>query len=273
MTDLTLFREYEPHELGDDGYPHVWHTGLVPVEDESGEYIHEYETTITFRHAAGLPGALAGIGVKDIVRAQAGHRCLRCLHPYRSGCGEWEGRPFSPDDEYVLKLIDVAMQGNPPKKSILWSPCDEACGHGAPVRVHRGPGDPGPTSAESGWAYSWPAQDDQAGEVVQDPAVVGAGALVRGGYKVQAAWRILTVHHLNGRKHDLRWWNLAALCQRCHLVIQRKVVMEQVWPLEHTDWFKLYAAGWYAYAYRGQTLTRQQTRDRLDELLALERIA
>lgn len=29
-----------------------------------------------------------------------------------------------------------------------------------------------------------------------------------------------TVHHINGRKHDLRWENLVYLCQRCHLRTQ-----------------------------------------------------
>ena len=35
----------------------------------------------------------------------------------------------------------------------------------------------------------------------------------------------LTVHHLTGDKANMRWWNLAPLCQRCHLHIQGKVVM------------------------------------------------
>lgn len=32
--------------------------------------------------------------------------------------------------------------------------------------------------------------------------------------------RILTVHHMDGRKSNLAHWNLAALCQVCHLFIQ-----------------------------------------------------
>jgi hypothetical protein len=88
-----------------------------------------------------------------------------------------------------------------------------------------------------------------------------------------APWRILTVHHLNGNKADCRWWNLAALCQRCHLRVQQVVLMERVWPWPHSDWFKPYAAGWYAHAYLGEDLTREQTVQRLDELLALERAA
>lgn len=88
--------------------------------------------------------------------------------------------------------------------------------------------------------------------------------------RVEAKWRILTVHHLNGIKHDCRWWNLTALCQRCHLEIQGKVIMEQVWPWEHTEWFKPHAAGYYAWVYLGVDLTQEDTMARLDELLALE---
>lgn len=87
-----------------------------------------------------------------------------------------------------------------------------------------------------------------------------------------AQWRILTVHHLNGVKHDCRWWNLAALCQRCHLSIQGRVLMDRIYPWEHTDWFKPHAAGWYAWAYLGEELSREETMARLDELLDLERI-
>lgn len=51
--------------------------------------------------------------------------------------------------------------------------------------------------------------------------------------------QLLTVHHLDGDKANLAWWNLTALCQVCHLEIQAKVVMERVYPFEHSDWFKL----------------------------------
>jgi hypothetical protein len=89
---------------------------------------------------------------------------------------------------------------------------------------------------------------------------------------IQAQWRILTVHHLNGVKYDCRWWNLPALCQRCHLSIQSRVVMERAFILEHSEWFKPFAAGWYADKYLGEDLTREETMARLDELLALERL-
>jgi hypothetical protein len=49
--------------------------------------------------------------------------------------------------------------------------------------------------------------------------------------------------------------------------------MARVWPWEHSDWFKPYVAGYYAAVYLGEELTREQVDARLDELLALERVA
>jgi 5-methylcytosine-specific restriction endonuclease McrA len=85
---------------------------------------------------------------------------------------------------------------------------------------------------------------------------------------------VLTVHHLNGRKDDCAWFNLAALCQRCHLSIQSRVNMDRVWVmLPHSEWFRPYVAGHYARKYLGQNLTRDEVMARLDELLDLERQA
>ena len=48
-------------------------------------------------------------------------------------------------------------------------------------------------------------------------------------------------------KANCYWWNLAALCQRCHLRIQAKVVVSRIWMFEHSEWFKPYVAGRYMY--------------------------
>lgn len=146
------------------------------------------------------------IGIKDLIRHADGHRCLRCKHPFVVG--------ESPGE---------------------WSPCDELCTHGEPIRVKN--------------------------------EVVDGGRI-----KIwrEAQWRILTVHHLNGIKHDCRWWNLVSLCQRCHLVIQGKVYMDRPWVYEHSEWFKPYAAGYYAWRHLGEELNRAEVMARLEELLALE---
>ena len=47
---------------------------------------------------------------------------------------------------------------------------------------------------------------------------------------------VLTVHHLDGVKANLQHWNLAALCQRCHLRIQSRVRFYQDWPFDHSPW-------------------------------------
>ncbi|MDF2751623.1 MAG: hypothetical protein K0S82_5 [Gaiellaceae bacterium] len=116
-----------------------------------------------------------------------------------------------------------------------WSACDEQCVHDGPVK-----------------------------KVISDGIEFEL---------VLAKWRVLTVHHLNGVKYDCRWWNLAALCQRCHLSIQGRVVMERAFIFEHSDWFKSHAAGWYADKYLGEDLSREETFARMDELLALEQLA
>ena len=84
-------------------------------------------------------------------------------------------------------------------------------------------------------------------------------------------WHVLTVHHINGDKSDCRWFNCAALCQRCHLSIQGRVDPDQPYFLEHSDWFKPYVAGFYAWKYLGESITREDAARRMDELLALER--
>lgn len=123
-----------------------------------------------------------------------------------------------------------------------WTPCDEGCQH------------EGPTRWFDGHNYY-----DGLPEAEMDRLM-----------RRVAHWRILTVHHLDEDKANCLWWNLAALCQRCHLRMQRAVVMGRPYHFEHTDWFKPYAAGFYAWKYEGVELSREETMARLEELLAYE---
>ncbi len=82
--------------------------------------------------------------------------------------------------------------------------------------------------------------------------------------------RVLTIHHLNLRKDDSAWFNLAPLCQACHLSIQGRVVLDRPWIFEHSEWFRPYVAGHYARKYLGVDLSREEVETRMDELLALE---
>lgn len=84
-----------------------------------------------------------------------------------------------------------------------------------------------------------------------------------------ASGHCLTVHHLDGDKSNCRWWNLLALCQRCHLHIQAKVIPERPWLFDHSLWFRPYVAGYYAYAYGGLELTREEVERDFARYLAL----
>lgn len=79
--------------------------------------------------------------------------------------------------------------------------------------------------------------------------------------------RVLTVHHVDNDKGNLAWWNLAALCQVCHLQVQGRVVLAQTWAQPHSRWFWPYVAGYYASTILGQQLSRQEVEARLPELL------
>jgi hypothetical protein len=259
----ALLQIWPEEACGKDGYPLAWHRcpncvdGLI--DGLSGK-------------PPSNPCPLCdGAGsIKQMIRQRAGDRCVRCLHPFKVGeSGEWE--EGTPDDAIVhaegisapafafpeLDEVERGPQGrgNVPlgRVRVLWSDCDEQCRHLGPMRAETTPGP---------WTPYKPATPDVVG-----PAVAAIAPA-----RMQAAWRILTVHHLNEVKRDCRWHNLAALCQRCHLYIQRKVTMEQLYPYEHSEWFKPYAAAFYASTYLGEELTRDQTMARLDELLALERM-
>lgn len=83
----------------------------------------------------------------------------------------------------------------------------------------------------------------------------------------------LTVHHLDMSPANCRWYNLAALCQRCHLQVQARVVMHRPWYLDHSEWFLPYVGGFYAYKYLGLELDRATVEANLDYYVSLEQQA
>lgn len=131
-----------------------------------------------------------------------------------------------------------------------WSPCDALCTHGGPLRVKL-PSDP---------VDRWIETDKISGSIY---------VLIDAGYRFEAKWRVLTVHHLDGDRGNSRWWNLLSLCQRCHLYIQGRVIPERPWILEHTDWFKPYVAGFYAWYHAGAEPTRAEVEANLEHWLQL----
>jgi hypothetical protein len=205
--------------------------------------------------------------IKHEVRSQAANRCVRCQHPYLVGeSGHYEGTSEARNDIAAAagvsgRTVEVAMELSSAElvpvdaeslkkaRRTNWSTCDELCDHGGPRRFKLKGSD------------DWVMSD---GDAPYQPSNATA---------IEASWRILTVHHLDGVKGNCRWWNLVALCQRCHLQVQGKVQMPRIYPFEHTDWFKPYVAGYYAFVYLGEDLDRPATEARQDELLALERVA
>lgn len=273
---FDVFRTYAPEECLEDGYPRAWR--LLDV-DTALKQLAEGVSVIPARP----------IGVKDLVRIHAGHRCVRCGHPYIVGAGDGELSVRDADAQAVLEeffprsaqaAFDLALEVTADDMEALsdpqlmrmarrmhWSACDDGCHHGGPIRFR-------PIGTEE-WGelgeHELSRPHQEIGLRTADWRRPHDGT--PGQFEIQAAWRILTVHHLNGVKADLRWWNLAALCQRCHLVIQGKVNMLRVFPFKHSEWFKPYVAGWYASSYLGEELSRAEVMSRLDELLALERMA
>lgn len=66
------------------------------------------------------------------------------------------------------------------------------------------------------------------------------------GTPVNAIHRVLTVHHMDGNRANNTWWNLAVLCQRCHLTIQSTLDLDQavLIPDLHGDWLTPYLQGY-----------------------------
>ncbi len=169
--------------------------------------------------------------IGDRVREEAGHRCIRCGHPYKTGAhGKGE-----------------------------WTRCDEQCTHTGPLGIEFTP--------------ALGETRDEAIEPIADETRTARAMIAISGNPVCARWRILTVHHLDGDKSNCEWWNLLALCQRCHLQIQTRLNPSTPYFLEHSAWFRPYAAGFYAKKYEGRDITREEALARMEELLSYERLA
>lgn len=255
---MDPFRIYDAEECGPDGYPLLWHRN---VDGELDELI-------------GTSAIPLHSGIKHLVRDLAGHRCLRCRHPFVVGqSGEMEGPQAEAkalgaelglnveqldatfiDTISVPPAVERIVIDSAPRKN--WSECDGLCRHGGPMRA---------------WVRDHTEERWEPFDPTPEACGPAVDTLIESGSRAQAAWRILTVHHLNEVKADLRWWNLVALCQRCHLLIQRKVTMDHPWPWEHSDWFRPYAAGFYASKYLGEELSREETEERLEMILAMGR--
>lgn len=59
---------------------------------------------------------------------------------------------------------------------------------------------------------------------------------------------VLTVHHLDGDKSNCERWNLAALCQRCHLSVQGRVDFARDYTGPHSFWMAIHVVLYNAWA-------------------------
>lgn len=66
--------------------------------------------------------------------------------------------------------------------------------------------------------------------------------------------RMLTTHHLDMDKANVAWWNLAALCQVCHLSVQARVDWHQYYLLDHSRWMLPYLKGFLLWQLTGITV-------------------
>lgn len=89
----------------------------------------------------------------------------------------------------------------------------------------------------------YPPNWAQIAEAVKDAA---GWKCVRCGHEHDPeAGYMLGVHHLDMDPAHCAWWNLPALDQKCHLIIQAKVILERGWMFKHSPWFQLYVAPYY----------------------------
>lgn len=61
-----------------------------------------------------------------------------------------------------------------------------------------------------------------------------------------ASGHVLTVHHLDGDTTQNADWNLAALCQRCHLHFQDVPLLGQLTMLRSEPWLDKHREGYLA---------------------------
>lgn len=84
-------------------------------------------------------------------------------------------------------------------------------------------------------------------EIATNCKLEADGKCIRCGHEHDpASGYTLTVHHMDMNPANNVWWNLLALCQRCHLTIQSKVVLEQGFMFRIGEWLEVYVAGYYA---------------------------
>lgn len=125
--------------------------------------------------------------------------CEDCGHPMSEGTWQWrfasdEHRGLVPNDARNLELAATWIRNGEEPRQLRthYSPCDEGCRHGGPMRLLRDHAEPVPLPDQEPITPEWVS--------IMGPA--------------EASWRSVDVRTL-GWPHDLRPDKLRVLCLRC----------------------------------------------------------
>lgn len=209
---MNVSRIYEVHECDEHGELFDWERcrackGTGRLDGPEMQRFVEWAKKCIFCNGHGSLKA-ATLAEKALRCMRYELRCESCEHP--SSNGTWEGG--SPPDAVTLaNLTDITLSelrdGNdqPLGGAGLYSPCDEGCRHGGPIRGQMYPGlnDPPPP------------------RLIEFSATYPDAAAWTKYMPVEASWRTVDVRTL-GWPHDLRPERLAVLCLRCWATLDHK---------------------------------------------------
>lgn len=158
------------------------------------------------------------------LKGAAGNRCVRCFHPAE---GNWK-RGEEPETE----LIPTGIKQ-------LALPLDML--EDVELMIER------PVARANGDIFS--VGDEYPGRMQCDMACR---------HQKGDKMRLLTVHHLDINKANVSWWNLAPLCQVCHLEVQAHWDWHQYYLVEPPHWMAPYMRAWELYQATGITVVNMK---------------
>jgi hypothetical protein len=212
---MSILRVYDPSECDAAGVPLDWERCRLcrPTRELVGDWP---SCGMCGGHgalkAAALAAKLARLG--RVAATETGRvwvpaqdplkpRCESCSHPMSEGTWEHMRVPVAVAPAVMKASVARATQAlrggdEPnPEATTHYSPCDEGCRHGGPLRCNT------PSDLTAEWDTHLLAADS---DVLR--SIVGAGVTV------EASWCSVDVRTL-GWPHDLRTEKLAVLCLRC----------------------------------------------------------
>lgn len=206
---MSVLRVYDPGECDERGVPLDWKRCRACGGRGHGPRADPWTCSICSGHgslrAAALVEADRSPSLPDGGKLT---RCSGCGHPASEGT--WEG-PAAEDPEACVEqtgvehlAIEAGDRDVIAYNAVHFSPCDEGCRHGDPVRqVRIGPGFGPPGSIAP--LDPLDPRGQTAGDVVRSLGDI---------HRTEASWRPVDVRTL-GWPHDLRPEKLSVLCLRC----------------------------------------------------------